>query len=512
MSTDLEKKQKSELHAKLWAMANNLRSNMDASEFKNYILGLIFYRYLSLKIEQTANEVLANDDLSFKEAYETSEYKDALKDHLLSECGYFLPPSFLFSSLLDLGRVDAFSIDLLKEGLQQLLSSTQDQKSESHFANIFDDMDLENNKLGKGAKERSKLILKIMQDISCIDIALNESKVDILGDAYEYLIGMFAADAGKKGGEFYTPQSVSKILALLVTQGKKELKSVYDPCCGSGSLLLQIAKLARAYHIYGEEKNSTTYNLARMNMLLHGVPSEGFKLYNTDVIEAPGFDLCERFCAIVANPPYSQSWSADKAFLSDERFEPYGVLAPKSYEDYAFVLHMLHFLDEGGSMAVVLPHGVLFRGGAEGKLRRFLVEKGLIKSVIGLPSNVFHGTGITACVVLFEKGREEDDIFFIDASRDYINGKNQNFISDEQISKLVSTHEARKDAPKYAHKASLSEIKENDYNLNIARYIDSFEEEEAVDLKAQFKQLEDIAKAEAVVDAHLASFYKELGL
>ena len=386
-------------------------------------------------------------------------------------------------------------------------------ESAQDFENLFDDVDLQSSKLGRKVSDKNKLIGQIIKHLSEIDFELENDENDILGDAYEYLISQFASDAGKKAGEFYTPQEVSKILAKLVTVGKNRLKSVYDPTCGSGSLLLRVSKEVRVTDFYGQELNQTTYNLARMNMILHDVNFNDFDIRQGDSLEEPLF-IDERFEAIVANPPFSAKWSSDKKFLDDERFSAAGKLPPKSKADYAFVEHMIYHLDENGTMAIVLPHGVLFRGAAEGTIRKFLVdERNYLDAVIGLPANLFYGTSIPTCVLIFKKCREEnDDILFIDASQEFEKVKNQNKLRESDIDKIVNTYINREEIDKYSHRASLEEIKENDFNLNIPRYVDTFEEEEPVDLDEVCKELEKISEEMKEVDAEIKKYCDELGI
>ena len=514
MSTaQIQKEQQSSLQDTLWDIANDLRGNMDASEFKNYILGLIFYRYLSENVERRASKLLEEDNLSYEEAFLDEEYREALKEELVSDIGYFIEPKYLFSNLLKSIETGKFDIEELEGAINNISESTLGQASEDDFVNLFDDMDLKSTKIGKDVKSRSNLIAKIMGKIAQIDFSFDDSEIDILGDAYEYLIGQFAANAGKKAGEFYTPQQVSKILSKLVTIGKTDLKSVYDPTCGSGSLLLRVAREAKVRKFYGEEKNSTTYNLARMNMLLHGVNYRNFDIKNDDTLENPSHRGL-KFEAIVANPPYSAKWSADNKFLDDERFSAYGKLAPKSKADFAFIQHMIASLDDNGTMAVVLPHGVLFRGAAEGVIRRHLIEKqNCLDAVIGLPANIFYGTSIPTVILVFKKNREnKDNIFFIDASNDFEKGKNQNILRDIDVEKIVKTFKDRKTIDKYSYVASIDEIKENDYNLNIPRYVDTFEEEEPIDIEQTQKNIKKIDEEIAEIDKELESFLEELGI
>ena len=512
-TSEKQQEQQRELHTRLWAIANDLRGNMEANEFKNYILGLIFYRYLSEKVENRVKDLLSEDDISYEEAYEDEEYKEGLQEELIEQLGYFVEPKYLFSTLIKAIEEDKFDIEMLQGAINDITESTLGADSQEDFDHLFDDMDLGSTKLGKDVKSRSKLIAKVMANIAEIDFAHEDSEIDVLGDAYEYLISQFAANAGKKAGEFYTPQQVSKILAKIVTVGKERLKEVYDPTCGSGSLLLRVAKEAKVSKFYGQELTSTTYNLARMNMLLHDIDYTNFDIKNDDTLEHPQH-MGMRFEAIVANPPYSANWSADNKFLDDERFSAYGKLAPKSKADFAFIQHMIHQLADNGTMAVVLPHGVLFRGAAEGVIRKYLIEKeNVLDAVIGLPANIFFGTSIPTVILVFKKDRDNNEnILFIDASNEFEKGKNQNNLTDEQVEKIVDTFVKREAIDKYSYVATIEEIKENDYNLNIPRYVDTFEEEEPIDLQAVSEKIASIDKEIARLDDELAVYLRELGL
>lgn len=510
--SEKQQEQQSSLHTKLWAIANDLRGNMEANEFKNYILGLIFYRYLSEKVEVKAAKLLEEDDLSYEEAWKDDEYRLALQGELISDIGYFIEPSSLYSTLLKAIEDGNFDIEMLQGAINDITESTIGQQSQDDFDHLFDDMDLTSTKLGRDVKSRSKLIAKVMSKIADIPFAHDDSEIDVLGDAYEYLISQFAANAGKKAGEFYTPQQVSKILAKLVTVGRKDLRNVYDPTCGSGSLLLRVAKESNVRKFYGQELTSTTYNLARMNMLLHDVSYQNFDIRNANTLEEPQH-MDMTFDAIVANPPYSANWSADPKFMDDPRFSAYGKLAPKSKADYAFIQHMIYQLDEKGTMAVVLPHGVLFRGAAEGTIRKYLIEKNYLDAVIGLPANIFFGTSIPTVILVFKKCREKSsDILFIDGSNDFEKGKNQNVLRDCDVEKIVNTYIERKTVDKYSYLAPLSEIKENDYNLNIPRYVDTFEEEEPIDINEVKNKIATLDEEIASIDKELESYLKELGI
>lgn len=510
--------QKKQLQTQLWNIANELRGKMNADEFRDYILGFIFYKYLSEKMALYANSLLVADRIQYEHVNEASEHDrkviDAVRKEAVDNLGYFLKPSELFHRLATQGDQNDKLTEQLERILNDIEQSTMGTDSEDDFDKLFSELDLNATRLGKTVSDRNKLIAKVLVHLDKIDFKLNDARVDVLGDAYEYLIGQFASGAGKKAGEFYTPQEVSQILARIVTDGKKRLKSVYDPTCGSGSLLLRVARYVQDVdHFYGQELNNTTYNLARMNMILHDVRFDKFDIRQEDTLEHPQH-LDHRFEAIVANPPFSAKWSADSIYMSDDRFSQYGRLAPASKADYAFIQHMIYQLDDNGTMAVVMPHGVLFRGAAEGHIREFLIrDKNYLDAVIGLPANLFFGTSIPACILVFKKCRSNPkDVLFIDASRHFEKGKNQNHLRESDIDKIVETYHERKTEDKYSHNASLAEIKENDYNLNIPRYVDTFAEEEPIDLTQVTAELKKLRSQEAEIDAHIAAFTQELGI
>ncbi len=512
MSEELQQ----QLRAQLWAVANNLRGNMSASDFMYFTLGFIFYKYLSEKIEMYADELLVNDDTTFKKVWEEgdTEMMADVRDECLNQLGYFLEPEYLYSSIIDaIGRKENI-LPQLERSLKKIEDSTVGQDSNEDFGGLFSDIDLASPKLGKTAEDKNTLISSVLTALNGIDFGLNEATdIDILGDAYEYMIGQFAAGAGKKAGEFYTPQEVSQILAEIVTTGKTRLRDVYDPTCGSGSLLLRTARNGNAATLYGQEKNPTTFNLARMNMLLHGVKYKDFTIENGDTLEADAFPDRE-FDAVVANPPFSASWSAAAKFNSDDRFSKAGALAPKSKADYAFILHMVHHLNDGGTLACVAPHGILFRGNAEGTIRRYLIaNRNYIDAIIGLPPNIFYGTSIPTCIIVIKKCRKDDDsILFIDASCEFEKVKTQNKLRPEHIAKIIDTYRNRKKIERYSHLATLQEIADNDYNLNIPRYVDTFEEEEEIDIKAVMADIKRLEAERADLDAQIEVYLRELGI
>jgi len=512
--------QKKLLEQQLWNIANTLRGKMDADEFRDYILGFIFYKYLSEKIEDYADDILGVDKITYLSIDENSaegqEYLEAIREEAIEKLGYFLKPSELFTQVAKRGNGDTnnFILEDLTKILRSIEQSTMGHESEDDFVHLFEDLDLTSTKLGKTEEAKNTLIAKVLFHLDQINFELKNHDRDVLGDAYEYLISQFAAGAGKKAGEFYTPQQVSKVLAKIVTNGKTKLKSVYDPTCGSGSLLLRVAKEVQdVSNFYGQELNRTTYNLARMNMIMHDVHYRKFDIKQEDTLEHPQH-IDHRFEAIVANPPFSANWSANPLHMSDDRFSQYGVLAPSSKADFAFVQHMIHHLDENGTMAIVLPHGVLFRGSSEGTIRKYLIEnKNFLDCVIGLPANIFYGTSIPTCILVFKKCREDSEhVLFIDASNDYEKVKNQNVLTEENVEKIITTYKNRSEIEKYSHLAPLSEIAENDYNLNIPRYVDTFEEEEAIDLDAVSRELRNIDEQMKTTDATITSFCAELGI
>ncbi|GIO35762.1 type I restriction-modification system subunit M [Paenibacillus antibioticophila] len=515
-TTELQRYQQGELHKKLWDMANDLRGQLEAYEFKDYILGLIFYRFLSEKTEDRVNNLLEEDNISYRDAWNNEAYREDLKDELIKQIGFVIEPDYLFSNMIEeigKGEQGKFDIEMLQKAVKAVTESTLGAESQEEFHNLFEDMDLSSSKLGRDVKSRSRVIAKVMVNINSIPFTHDDADIDILGDAYEYLIGQFAAHAGKKAGEFYTPPQVSKIIAKIVTLGKQNLRNVYDPTCGSGSLLLRVNKEAKVRKFYGQEKTSTTYNLARMNMLLHDISYQNFDIQNADSLEEPRH-IDMRFEAVVANPPYSAKWSADEKFQQDERYSAYGKLAPTSKADFAFVQHMIHHLDDNGTMGVVLPHGVLFRGAAEGVIRKYLIEeKNYLDAVIGLPANIFFGTTIPTCILVFKKCRESNDnILFIDASNDFEKGKNQNRLRDEDVEKIVETYKTRQTIEKYSYAARLDEVRSNDFNLNIPRYVDTFEEEEVIDIQAVQVRLKEIDDEINNIDLELEKYLRELGV
>ena len=478
----------------LWSGADILRSKMDANEYKDYLLGIVFYKYLSdsflIKVYDLIND---EKPASLKEALE--EYRDALNDEsadeLLAEiksaCHYVIEPDLTYTCFAEAARNNSFNREYLQKAFNNI------EQSDPLFADLFTDIDLYSNRLGTGDQKQSDTISNLIKEIDKADLLNTDA--DILGNAYEYLIGQFASETGKKAGEFYTPQAVSKILTKIAIAGQENKKglSVYDPCMGSGSLLLNAKKYSkdpRNIKYYGQELMTSTFNLARMNMFLHGVVPENQKLRNGDTLDADWpTDEETNFDMVLMNPPYSAKWSAAQGFLQDERFSDFGVLAPKSKADYAFLLHGLYHLKNNGTMAIVLPHGVLFRGASEGKIREKLLRSGNIYAVIGLPANLFYNTSIPTCIVVLKKHRDGRDVLFIDASKKFNKGKKQNEMPDEHIKSVIDLYTKRETVDKESYLASFEDIEKNDFNLNIPRYVDNFEKEEPVDINALLTEM-----------------------
>lgn len=505
----------------LWDSANVMRQTMGAADYMDYALGLIFYKHLSDKTLETAAQALTEageidesevaTEEQRQEAY-TKYYDDPdSQEYLLAsmDMDYTIKPDFTFTAFLKEIKDKTFQLEHLEQAFRDLEQSNADL-----LGHLFDDVDLHSNKLGPTPQKQNDLIADVMQALAPLN--LDSHSGDVLGDAYEYLIGNFASDMGQKAGEFYTPQSVSTLLTHIVTSGYEDKKgfSAYDPAMGSGSLLLNVRKYiesADSIEYYGQEIKTSTYNLARMNMIIHGVSATNQHLHNADTLDKdwPADEVTD-FDAVMMNPPYSQKWSADKGFLNDPRFSDYGVLAPRSKADYAFLLHGLYHLKSTGTMGIVLPHGILFRGAAEGKIRQKLLEKGYIYAVIGLPAGIFYSTGIPTIIMVLKKDRPGRDVLFIDGSKEFVKGKPQNTLTDANIERLYNAYKDRKDEEKFCHVATFEEIQENDFNLNIPRYVDTFEPEPDVDLGELNKEMTETTEQIEANEKELLAMLKEL--
>lgn len=530
--TDVNQK---ELGTTLWGIADQLRGAMNADDFRDYMLSFLFLRYLSDNYELAAKKELGSD---YPRQSETDGYSplsawykankadaEQFEDQMRRKVHYVIKPEFLWSNIAEMARIqDSELLHRLEAGFKHI----ENDSFESTFQGLFSEINLSSEKLGKNYTDRNAKLCIIIQRIA-EGIAKFSTRSDILGDAYEYLIGQFAAGSGKKAGEFYTPQQISSILSGIVTLDsqepatgkKKQLEKVLDFACGSGSLLLNVRKSLGAHSIgkiYGQEKNITTYNLARMNMLLHGVKDSQFEIFHGDSLLNEWDYLRElnpakepRFDAVVANPPFSYRWEPSDALAEDFRFKNYG-LAPKSAADFAFLLHGFHFLAKEGTMAIILPHGVLFRGGAEERIRTKLLEDGNIDTVIGLPANLFFSTGIPVCILVLKKCKKYDDVLFINAAEYFEKGKRQNRLTEEHIVKIVDTYQFRKVEERYSRRVSMDEIKGNGYNLNISRYISTAMVEEEIDLNKVNQDLASIEENIKEATRKHNKYLKELGL
>lgn len=487
--------------SQIWEMANRLRGNMDASEYRNYILGFMFYRYLSERQEKYLfeNEILEgiNNIQEVNEEYAKEATDDDLVDYLadIAESqGYAIEPQYTWKTIVNAVNSNTIKPDTFQNMFDSFNNNLRlNTKAREDFTGVFDDMNLSNSRLGNTTAARAKALTEIVNLVDQVEYK-DENGKDILGDIYEFLIAKFAGNSGKKAGEFYTPHKVSEVLAKLATislNQNEDKPSVYDFACGSGSLLLTVQdEIKNNVLYYGQELNTTTYNLARMNLMMHDVAYDRMTLKNADTLEQDwpdgvdeqGVDHPRNFDVVVANPPYSARWDNNDRKLKDPRFKDYG-LAPKTKADYAFMLHGLYHLDQNGTMAIVLPHGVLFRGAKEGKIREALLKKNQIDAIIGMPAGLFYSTGIPTVILVLKKNKTNKDVLFIDASKGFEKGKNQNILRDKDIDKIINTYKERKDVERYAHVARFDEIQENDFNLNIPRYVDTFVPEPPVDLK-----------------------------
>ena len=503
------------LYQTLWNSADILRSRMDANEYKDYLLGLVFYKYLSDKMLYYISELMESptQDLNeaqqiYEEIYSDDEDREDLLYDVQDTFSYTIKPELTFTNLMAQINEGTFELESLARGFKDI-----EQSSEA-FEDLFEDIDLYARRLGTTDHKKNQLIASVMKELSTLNLTGHAG--DVLGDAYEYLIGQFASESGKKAGEFYTPQPVSELMTRIAIEGKedKEGLTVHDPTMGSGSLMLNAKKYSNhpgKISYFGQELNNTTYNLARMNMILHGVPIEQQHLHNADTLDADWpTEEPTNFDMVLMNPPYSAKWSAEKGFLMDNRYSRYGRLAPKSKADFAFLLHGFYHLKDTGTMAIVLPHGVLFRGGAEETIRKKLLEDGSIDTVIGLPSNLFFNTSIPTTIVILKKDRPNRDVLFIDASAEFEKKRNQNHLTEENIEKILETYRNREFVDKYAYVAEFEEIKENDFNLNIPRYVDTFEEPEPIDIKALSEEMQEINKEIAEAEKEFLAMLDEL--
>lgn len=506
-----------ELANKLWAIANDLRGSMGSDKFKNYILGVIFYRYLSEKTEAYMNDLLKNDGVTYREALEDEEFAPVVKEWSIEHLGYIIQPEHLFGSLIKSINEKTFSIADFERAIKELTNSTIGQESEAAFDKLFDDMNLQDKDLGKEVSQRTDLISKVMLRIKDLSFNYEDAEFDVLGTAYMILIGLFASDAGKKSGEFFSPQFVSSLAAQIVTVGLDTVRSCCDSCAGSGSMMLEVQRHLKTHnvtHFYGQEYNGSTYNLLRMNLLMHGVPYRSFTVFNDDTLKHDNFGET-KFQIQVNNPPYSLRYEPNNQMLNDPRFSSCGALPPKSYADLLFVEHIAYHMDSDGRAAILLPHGVLFRGGGEDKIRRYLIDTlNCVDAIIGLPAKMFQTTSIPVLMLILKKNRNGDsgNICFIDASNEFVKEGKFNVLSEENINKIVKAYSERKDIDKFCSIVPIEKIKENDYNCNIPRYVDTREEEPEINLQEVGNKIKDIDNKINETNKILKGYFDELGL
>ena len=525
---DIVQKQSQELATQLWAIANDLRGNMDASKFKNYILGVIFYRYLSEKTENYMNDLLKDDDISYREALESDAYKKTVLNWSIEHLGYIIEPKYLWSSLIYEIKGEEFSIEHFEKAISSLVASTIGQESEAAFDKLFDDMNLQDKDLGKEVSDRTKLIAKVMSKVNDISFNVDDAEMDVLGTAYMILISLFASDAGKKGGEFFTPTCASKLLAKLASVGLEEVKNAADSCAGSGSLLLEVQNhlsTKKIGHFYATEKNGSNFNLLRMNLLMHGIPYRQFSCFNADSIKKDNYYENGEpimFDIQVENPPYSAKYEQNNKLLDDPRFSSCGVLTPQGKADLMFVESMVYHMSDDGRIAVLLPNGVLSRGkqGKDGKksdaeyeIRKHLIENlNVVDAIIALPPKMFHGAKLPVIVMVLKKKRNgnSNNILFIDASKHFSTEKTMNYITDEDIERIVKTYTERKTIEKYSFVASIDDIREkNDYNCNVPRYVDTLEREPQIDVKMHIDIVDNISSKGRTRSKNASDSWKE---
>ncbi|MDU1315817.1 type I restriction-modification system subunit M [Anaerococcus hydrogenalis] len=502
------------LYQKLWQASDDLRSQMDANEYKNYLLGIIFYKYLSDKMLDEVGKLLEVDDADLNEIQAMYEEEmqgddaDLIVDELRNKFSFVISPVHTFTNFIKQIEEGAFQLDDLGQAFNEI------ERADKDFNGLFEDIDLYSNKLGKLPQEKNKRISNVMKQFAEVNFA-NYSG-DVLGDVYEYMLANFASESGKKAGEFYTPQPVSRLMAMIAMDGKEDKAglTVFDPTLGSGSLLLNVRNFsneANRIRYFGQELNNSTYNLSRMNMILHDVPLEYQSLNQGNTLSDDWpVDEPTNFDAVLMNPPYSAKWDASKGFLDDPRFSEYGVLPPKSRADFAFLLHGVYHLKNTGTMAILLPHGVLFRSGAEAKIRKIMLENGSIDAVIGLAPNLFYSTGIPVSLIILKKDKTDRSVYFIDASEEFVKKGNKNELTEDNIQKIYKALRSREEIDKFAHLAKFEEIEENGFNLNIPRYVDTFEEEDPIDLAEVSKDIKAINEEADKLKAEILADMKDL--
>jgi len=515
---DIKREQeRDELYRSIWKIADDLRGSVDGWDFKQYVLGIMFYRYISENLTNYINKGEHEaGDKSFDYAKMTDEEALVAKEGLIEEKGFFILPSELFCNVVNKCDNDENLNETLEKVFNHIEESAKGSVSESDFAGLFDDIDVNSNKLGATVEKRNKKLASVLKNIAEMKLSYGDNTIDAFGDAYEFLMSMYASNAGKSGGEFFTPQEVSELLTRLAVVGKSEVNKVYDPACGSGSLLLKALKVLGKENIkqgfFGQEKNITTYNLCRINMFLHDVDFDKFNIACEDTLIAPQHWDDEPFDVIVSNPPYSIKWEGDDnpLLINDSRFSPAGVLAPKGKADLAFIMHSLAWLSTNGVASIVCFPGIMYRGGAEQKIRKYLVDNNYIDTVIQLPDNLFFGTSIATCIMVLKKSRPDTNVLFIDASKEFTKVTNNNKLMPENIEKIVNIFTNRESIDHVSRLVKYEEVKEQNYNLSISTYVEKEDTKEKIDIKVLNKQIEDIVKRENDLRKEIDKIIKEI--
>lgn len=519
MANELTNQEREELHRSIWSIADDLRGAVDGWDFKSYVLGIMFYRYISENLAGYINkgEHDAGDaDFDYAKMNDSDIDEEAKKD-LIDEKGFFIPPSELFCNVKAKADKDENLNETLERVFSHIEESAKGTSSENDFSGLFDDIDVNSNKLGSTVDKRNKKLALILQKIGDMKLGdYQNNSIDAFGDAYEYLMSMYASNAGKSGGEFFTPQEVSELLARLAIGDKKEVNKVYDPACGSGSLLLQAIKILGKDNIkqgfFGQEKNITTYNLCRINMFLHDVDFDKFNIACEDTLIAPQHWDDEPFDVIVSNPPYSIKWEGDDnpILINDQRFAPAGVLAPKGKADMAFIMHSLSWLSSNGVASIVCFPGIMYRGGAEQKIRKYLVDNNYIDCIIQLPDNLFFGTTIATCIMVMKKSKKDTNVVFIDGSKEFVKVTNNNKLTPENIQNIVKAYQDRADKQYMVKVASYDDVKANDYNLSVSTYVEKEDTREKVDIKELNAQIDEIVSKEDELRKAISVIIKEI--
>ena len=504
MPDNKKEQEREELHRAIWAIADDLRGSVDGWDFKSYVLGIMFYRYISENLTNYINaDEIAAGNADFDYAKLSDEEAEQARDDLVQTKGFFILPSELFINVRARAPQDDNLNMTMEAVFRHIEDSAKGTESEDDFAGLFDDIDVNSNKLGATVAKRNAMLVKLLDGIGAMKLGeYKENTIDAFGDAYEYLMSMYASNAGKSGGEFFTPQEVSELLTRLAVVGKTEVNKVYDPACGSGSLLLKCAELlgreAVRSGFYGQEINMKTYNLCRMNMFLHNVNYDHFDIQNGDTLKNPLHECDEPFDAIVSNPPYSVPWDGDSdaTLINDPRFSPAGVLAPRSKADFAFTMHMLSWLSAEGTAAIVEFPGVLYRSGAEQKIRKYLVSNNFVDTIIQMPQNLFFGTSIATCLLILKKNKADNRVCFIDASNEFIHEGNKNKLSAENISKIYNTYMNKEEIAHFSHVVTTADIAEEDYNLSVSTYVEQEDTREKIDITELNTRISEIVARE----------------